>query len=52
MGARRTGFAPFTTGTLIGMMFVGVRRSLNGIAVNAGLLARVARRLETIARGL
>jgi hypothetical protein len=28
------------------MMLVGVRRSLNGIAVNAGLLERVARRLE------
>ena len=34
------------------MLFVGVRRSLIGIAVNAGLLARVARRLETAARGL
>ena len=34
------------------MMFVGVRRSLNGIAVNAGLLEWVARRLETAARRL
>ena len=34
------------------MMFVGVRRSLNGIAVNMRLLERVARRLETAARRL
>jgi len=32
--------------------FVAVRRSLNGIVVNAGLLVEVARKLETGARGL
>ena len=31
---------------------MAVRGSLNGISVNAGLLARVARRLEMTARGL